>query len=313
MKKNLRNVLVLGLGLITTIASAQWSADSRTRIDNTDSDNRTATQRLTVGADWGGIHVSADLSYDVMNGTTTQSVYEAYASTDLMGLATMTVGRQDLSFGSGALLSGNDWGMDRYTEDGISLSMDLSGFDINAGTLNGIDQDQNYLNIGGSFAGANINVLMMNNGDAAATGYDLNYAMGSFTLNASMNSDYEDDEMTSYGLSYDVFENLTASYTMMNYDGAFDMSNTAMSGGWDNGVLGYQAAGTDVTAMGITYDFGGIDLGYTMYTATAEDGSETESTAMMLGYNLNDNASIGLARLGETDNERTWITISIRP
>ena len=32
--------------------------------------------------------------------------------------------------------------MDRYTEDGISLSMDLSGFDINAGTLNGIDQDQ---------------------------------------------------------------------------------------------------------------------------------------------------------------------------
>lgn len=33
----------------------------------------------------------------------------------------------------------------------------------------------------------------------------------------------------------------------------------------------------------------------------------------MLGYNLNDNASIGIARLGETDNERTWITISIRP
>ena len=313
MKKNLRNVLVLGLGLITTIASAQWSADSRTRIDNTDSDNRTATQRLTVGADWGGIHVSADLSYDVMNGETSQDVYEAYASTDLMGYATMTVGRQDLSFGSGALISGNDWGMNRYTEDGISLNMNFSGWDINAGTLNGIDQDQNYINIGGSVVGANINVLMMNNGDASASGYDLNYTMGKFSLNASMNSDYEDDEMTSYGLSYDVMDNLSASYTMMNYDGAFDMANTAMSGGWDNGVLGYQAAGTDVTAMGISYDYGDINLGYTMYTATAADGQETESSAMMLGYNLNDNASIGIARLGDSDNERTWITISIRP
>ena len=133
--------------------------ESRTRIDNTDSDNRTETQRLTVGADWGGIHVSADLSYDVMNGTTTQSVYEAYAKTDLMGFATMTVGRQDLSFGSGALLSGNDWGMERYTEDGISLNMDLSGWDINVGTLNGIDQDQNYINIGGSVVGVSLMFL----------------------------------------------------------------------------------------------------------------------------------------------------------
>ena len=40
----------------------------------------------------------------------------------------MTVGRQDLSFGSGFLLSGNDWGMDRYTEDGISLNYGLKWF-----------------------------------------------------------------------------------------------------------------------------------------------------------------------------------------
>ena len=32
------------------------------------------------------------------------------------------------------------------------------------------------------------------------------------------------------------------------------MSNTSMSGGWDNGVLGYQATGTDVTTIGISYD-----------------------------------------------------------
>ena len=41
MKKNLQKVLVLALGLTTTIASAQWSANSTSRIDNGDSDNRT--------------------------------------------------------------------------------------------------------------------------------------------------------------------------------------------------------------------------------------------------------------------------------
>ena len=34
MKKNLRNVLALALGLITTVSFAQdWNVDSRTRID----------------------------------------------------------------------------------------------------------------------------------------------------------------------------------------------------------------------------------------------------------------------------------------
>ena len=45
-----------------------------------------------------------------------------------------------------------------------------------------------------------------------ASGYDLDYSMGRLTLNVSMNSDYEDDEMTSYGLSYDVFDNLSETF-----------------------------------------------------------------------------------------------------
>ena len=37
MKKNLRNVLALALGLITTVSFAQdWNVDSRTRIDMSD-------------------------------------------------------------------------------------------------------------------------------------------------------------------------------------------------------------------------------------------------------------------------------------
>ena len=40
MKKILRNVLVLALGLTTTIATAQIGASNTTWIDNTDSDAR---------------------------------------------------------------------------------------------------------------------------------------------------------------------------------------------------------------------------------------------------------------------------------
>ena len=38
-------------------------------------------------------------------------------STDVMGFGTLTVGRQDLSFGSGSLISSNDWGMNRLTTE----------------------------------------------------------------------------------------------------------------------------------------------------------------------------------------------------
>jgi len=318
MKKNLQKVLILALGLTTTIATAQdVNVDSRTRVNNTDSDARTGTQRLTVGASWSGsdwsINASSDLNYDLGTAATTNSVYEAYVSTDLMGFATLTAGRQDLNFGSGALISSNSWGMDRYTNDGLSLTANLGGFDLNVGTMGGLDMDNQYINASGSFAGADVNVLMLNNGDLSAHGYDLSYGMGDFSLAASMNSDYEGDEMTSYGVSYNVFENMSASYTMTSYEGAFNMDNTAMNGGWTNGVLGYQAAGSDVTSIGISYDLGDINLGYTMHTVTAEDGTEAESSSMTLNYALTDNASIGFAKLGGTDTENTWITISIRP
>ena len=70
-----------------------------------------------------------------------------------MGFATLTAGRQDLSFGSGALISSNSWGMDRYTNDGLSLTANLGGFDLNVGTMGGIlIWTTNYINASGSFA-----------------------------------------------------------------------------------------------------------------------------------------------------------------
>ena len=54
MKKNLRNVLALALGLLTTVSFAQdWNVDSRTRIDNGgDNDKMITNQRATIGANW---------------------------------------------------------------------------------------------------------------------------------------------------------------------------------------------------------------------------------------------------------------------
>ena len=116
MKKNLRNILALSLGLMTTVAFAQdWNVDSRTRIDMSgDNDKMSTDQRVTLGAtvggsDW-GIHVSSDVNYTLGADTEkSMRIYEAYASADLMGYASVTAGRQALNYGSGALMSSNDW------------------------------------------------------------------------------------------------------------------------------------------------------------------------------------------------------------
>ena len=137
MKKNLQKILVLALGLTTTIASAQFSASSTSRINNTDSDARTGENRIALSADYGAVHVSSDVNASTDGSATSFGIYEAYASTDLMGFGTLTVGRQDLSFGSGALISSNDWGLNKHTQNGVSLDANLGGFDVSLGTIGG--------------------------------------------------------------------------------------------------------------------------------------------------------------------------------
>ena len=327
MKKNLKKILVLALGLTTTIASAQFSATSLSRVDNTQ-DDRTIENRIALAADYGAVHVSADVSAGSDGAATSYAIYEAYASTDVMGFGTLTVGRQDLSFGSGALMSGNNWGMDRYTEDGISFAMNLGGFDINLGSLQGVANAQSYMNASGNFGGADVNVLMMS--DSAgnkAHGYDLSYDMNNFSLSASMNSDYDGDELTTYGLSYNVTDDLTASFSRSSAGdttgGDFNMNNTAYGANhWANGNMGHIAAGEEATTMGVSYDLGDITVSYSMSTVSDDDDAtpDREVTIMSLSYQLNDNCNIGLARFSDTaeetntdwdGGERTWLSVNI--
>ena len=251
---------------------------------------------------------------DMQTGDISSSVYEAYVSTDLMGFATLTAGKQDLSFGSGALISSNDWGMDRYTNVGGDIALELGGFNINVGTLDGVSQSNNYMNLGGSFAGADVNILMMNQSDgSSAHGYDLSYTMGDFSLAVSMNEDMSEATYNSYTVSYNVMDNLTASVSQTSNEGGFSMDNTALSGGWDNGNIGYLNDGDEDRALSISYNLGDISLGYTMHNIDNEAaGTESEASSMTLGYQLNDNAHVGLARFADVDEtEYTWITLSI--
>ena len=281
-----------------------------------------ADQRIAVSADWGAVHVSTDYTLNMQTGANADvqmAVYEAYVTTDLMGFATLTAGKQDLSFGSGALISSNDWGMARYTNTGADVALELGGFNINVGTLNGVSQSNNYMNVGGSFAGADVNILMLNDGDNSAHGYDLSYTMGDFSLAVSMNEDKNEATYNKYTVSYNVMDNLTASVSQTSNEGGFSTDDangnatTALGGGWANGNIGYLTDGDEDRALSISYNLGDISLGYTMHNIENEAaGTETDASSMTLGYQLNDNANIGLARFAEGDDvELTWITLTV--
>ena len=152
MKKNLRNVLALALGLMTTVSFAQdWNVDSRTRIDMSgDNDKMMTNQRATLGATWGGsnwgIHVSSDVDYLLGSGAASMGIYEAHASADLFGMASVTAGRMALDYGSGALMSSRQWSADRTTWDGMSFGLGLSDMaDITVGYASfnsgGVDEE----------------------------------------------------------------------------------------------------------------------------------------------------------------------------
>ena len=322
MKKNLRNVLVLGLGLITTIASAQWSASSTSWVDNNDSDARTVDTRSTVTLDMSGVHISQDFSWDEAGNTGT-TTYEAYYSTDVMGYGTLTMGRQDLSFGSGALIGSNNWGNTRHVTNGMNFGMNMAGFDIDAGTLDGITTGHTYVNLNGGFSGVSVNLLMIDNNDTKSSGYDFGYELmdGALGLSYSMNDDGNGSEMTEMGASYSIFDNASINMSMRSYEGDSGIAFTAPMSAWDlvnSGDLGHGSNGQEVLSYGLTYDMGAITLSYNMHTTSSEGAEDVEATDMRVSYQLNDNCTIGYRMLSTGVNdangdeiEHNTVTISI--
>jgi len=337
MKKNLRNILALSLGLMTTVAFAQdWNVDSRTRIDMSgDNDKMSTDQRATLGATWGGsdwgIHISSDVNYTLGGSPSPHmDIFEAYASTDLMGYASVTAGRQAINNGSGALMSSNDWAASRTTWDGMTFGLDLDMADITVGyhSMNngGLDEESTgnmWVNAGGEFSGWNVNVLYMTNeaSDNAATGIDISGELMGASISGSMNTDYNEGEMTDLGVSYAVNDDMTAMVGMTTYgDVAFNMVGTNMSGGLaGSGQLGYLNANDEDLSIGVTYNMAGIDLGATMHmiTNSEDEAYERDVMEISLGYSLNDNSSLGVKyatdATGDVDTKYTWLTLTVRP
>lgn len=340
MKKNLRNILAVGLGLMTTVAFAQeWGVDSRTRIDQSgDNDLNSTAQRVTLSTTWGGsdwgIHLSNDLNYTLgVTGEVHMDIYEAYASTDLMGYANLTVGRQAINNGSGALMSTNDWGTDRTTWDGMTFGLNLDMADVsigyasmNAGGVNDEDNGNMWLNVGGEFSGWNVNLLYMTEegvradgtpaSEDAATGLDISGEISGATISASMNTDFGGAEMRVLGASYAVNDDLGVNVSQTVYgedNGDFRMTGTNMDGSWAaTGNMGYQTAGTEVLAYGLTYNMSGISLAATMYNVTNDTaGTDTDATEISLAYSLNDNAGLGLKMVDDNDTKFMWLTLNL--
>ena len=338
MKKNLRNILVLAMGLMTTVSFAQdWNVDSRTRIDMSGDNSKMSTdQRATLGATWGGsdwgIHISSDVNYTLGNNeSASMSIYEAYASTDLMGYASVTAGRQAINNGSGALMSSNDWGTNRTTWEGMSFGLNLDMADITLGyhSMNGGAESEEstgnmWVNAAGEFSGWNVNVLYMTDegNDDAATGIDISGEVMGAGVSASMNTDYAGNDMRVIGLSYAVNDDMGvhASQTVYGEDGDFNMAGTNMDGSWmTTGNMGYLGAGDQDLAIGGTYAMSGINLGATMHmiTNSMDEAVERDVMEISLGYSLNDNAGLSLKyatdATGDDEAKYMWVTLTVRP
>ena len=336
MKKNLRNILALSLGLMTTVAFAQdWNVDSRTRIDMSgDNDKMRTDQRVTLGAtvggsDW-GIHVSSDVNYTLGADTEkSMRIYEAYASADLMGYASVTAGRQALNYGSGALMSSNDWAAERTTWEGMTFGLNLDAADVtigyhsqNSGAEGEEDAGNMWINAGGEFSGWNVNVLYMQDEgmEDNATGIDISGDLAGASVSASMNQDFNGGEMTMLGATYTVNDdmNVVGSYTTYGEEG-FYMPGTNMDGSWmTTGGVGYLGANDENMSLGLTYNMGSINLGATMHQITNSENDDYERDVMeiSLGYSLGDNAGLSLKyatdATGDADEDKyMWLTLNV--
>ena len=341
MKKNLRNILTLALGFVTIFATAQsWDADSRTRVDmGGDNDQFTTDQRTSLGVSWGGngwgINVSANHNYDLGTDGSSMSWNEAYATTDLMGYASVAVGRQALDYGSGSVMGSNDWGSNPNTHDGgvFSIANDMLGLDLgvyknNAG--DGVDEGTTnyFVNASKSDGDWSMNLLYLSNEDeSTAMGLDIGYAMmgGDLDLDVSYNTasgwgDEDDEDMMSIGATYNVNDDMSVSATRTTYgEGGFDMDGSNVGGWASHGNMGYLGANDEDMSFGVSYAMGDFTLGLTMHnvTNTEDEDAERSVTEANFDYNMSDNANVGIKYATDDasgeDVKYMWLTLSVTP
>ena len=347
---------------MTTVAFGQdWDVDSRTRIDMSGDNNRMETsQRATIGATWGGddwgIHVSTDVNYDLGVNTNSAEVpvnlYEAYASTNVMGYANVTVGRQALNYGSGMILSSNDWANNRTVWDGFSIDLGVDLADITIGYASRTNDAEGtvadpemagntmYANVGKADGDWSVNLLILNSGtelngeetsSLSAMGLDLTYALmgGDLGLGLSYNTatteagaNSTDMDMMDISASYQINDDFSVTAGQATYgEEGFALAGTDFSGGLaGSGQLGYLGANDENMYVGVDYGMGDFSMGLTMNMIGDSEDDDYDRTvnAFNLGYSMSDNANLGLSwasdKVGDADAVNyMWVTLNVTP
>ena len=344
MKKNLRNILTLALGFVTVIATAQsWDADSRTRVDmGGDNDQFTTEQRTSLGVSWGGngwgINVSGTHNYalDESQGGSI-SWNEAYATTDLMGFASVSVGRQAHEYGGGQLIGANDWGDAPQTKDGGLFSIANDMLDLDLGMYRHHEDDTTdgtsdyFINAGKSDGDWSVNLTYISNSNEDnAMGLDFGYAMmgGDLDLAVSYNTatvGTTDMDYMSIGGTYNVNDDMSITATRTTCgDADWNWAGSNYGDGADSwgthGNMGTLDANDEDLAVGVSYAMGDFNLGLAMHkvTNTEADDYERNVTEVNLGYTMSDNANVGIKyatdNAGAADDVKyMWLTLSITP
>jgi hypothetical protein len=259
--------------------------------------------------------------------------YEANASTDLMGFATVTVGRMALDYGSGLILGSNDWGTRPNTYDGGVFNINTDIVDVDLGYYtnnNGGPSDENQtsmlINVAKSDGDWTINGLYIAQDDGMGgemnwMGVDAGYSMmsGALDLSVSYNTgtakatgfdDYDVDMMI-LGLAYNINDDLSISATRTTC-GENDFNSTAGNYGigtssWrSHGNMGYLTANDQALSFGMSYSMGDFSIGATMHKVTNEEdvwvdavtGAESDYdrsvVELNLGYTMSDHANVSI-------------------
>ena len=314
-----------------------------------------ATLSTSLGGDNWGVYLSSDVNFlhqDGTNGYLVAGVYEAYASTSLFDMATLTVGRQAWNFGSGALIGSNEWAAVRNTRDGMLLDIDndLVGLSVgysnaNSGALGEESYSYTLINASKSVGDFTANVLLISQTqtDGSETNYsgiDLGYTAmgGALELNAMMNAATAGDnefDMVTIGATYSVNDDFSvrASSSVYGDNGFAILGGTNMgysfvdeesgyySDSWiTNGNLGYLNSNDENLSIGVDYSMGDFDLSATVHTITngTVESYEKNVTEISIGYTLNDNASLKL-KMVEDDRfdvdgiSYSWLTLNVTP
>jgi hypothetical protein len=260
-----------------------------------------------------------------------------------MGYASVTAGRQALDYGSGAIMSSNQWNANRATWDGFTFGLDLDMADVTLGyaSTSGADADltgrsQMWLNAAKGEGDWNANLLyvsttVMAEDAATAMGLDLSYAMmgGDLNLNVSYNTatgygalgmEAEDMDMTMIGATYNVNESMSISGSQTTYgENGFNVGSASMGGYASSGSLGYLGADDVNMAIGGAYAMGDFTLGATMNMITNETTNAEDRDVMdiSVGYTMSANANLSLSMAtdtqGDDETNYMWITLNVMP